>query len=149
MLWHVPCCKGIGWLVVKLEIKISDYGFQAGLGLTDILCTGPELYSCPSRCLQSSYDIIVPPIMTSLLMFTNCCEHVVPMLWQHWHNDNIVRWTRSLNRQAIMWPKPRLDSLVWFYLLVLITITVKDSYKHLKTKLNSWLLPGFIFINFI
>ncbi len=43
---HVSCCKYIrllvGYLVMEIEIKISDDGFQAKHRLTDILCTGPE-----------------------------------------------------------------------------------------------------------
>ncbi len=42
---HVLCCKWIRWLVVDIEIKISDDGFQAEHWLTDIPCIGSEPYS--------------------------------------------------------------------------------------------------------
>ncbi len=45
---HVPCCKCVrlllGRLVVDMENKISDDGFQAKHRLSDISCTGPEPY---------------------------------------------------------------------------------------------------------
>ncbi len=45
---HIPWCKYIrslgGWLVIDIEIKISDDGFQAKHRLTDMSCTGSEPY---------------------------------------------------------------------------------------------------------
>ncbi len=57
ILWYAHCYKYIRWLVVDIEITISDDDFQAKPWLTDITCTRPEFWGSPISFVWEDYGI--------------------------------------------------------------------------------------------
>ncbi len=86
-IFHVPPCKCMRWLVVYIEIKISD--FQTKHWLTGIICTNPEPYSHRNRNLLSlqfihvvsHYDLLLSirerKVLAGLLRVGSYCNSIL------------------------------------------------------------------------